>query len=349
MTIRATANQVVQVGLEGAGAPGVKVAATRRLASLAIAPKVEAETTAFRPKGIKYPTVQAANKVWASAEVSGQPTYDEIIVPLSSALTLPVVTNIMDGVTPTPAFKYVFSPKSSGADAPTTWTVESGEANGELFTHGLFTDFDLDVSRGEVTLGGTMVGQRLATGQALTAGLEVPELVPILPGQFSVYIADDPADLGTGAGTDKRLTRVVSAHPQVGGRYNAAWFLNAADASFSTYVEAGEPDYTVDFLAEADADGLAFLDSLETGATKFLRVEAIGPVLASMADFPGLTADETYRLTWDLAVKVTDPGDFSDEDGVYAVGPTLTVVHDGGWGKASEVTVVCASTTLAAI
>jgi len=349
MSIRATANQVVQAGLEGAGAPGVKVAATRRLASLSIAPKMEAETTAFRPKGVKYPTVQAANKVWSSAEVSGTPTYDEIIVPLSSVFTLPVVTNIMDGVTPTPAFKYVFTPKSSGADAPTTWTVESGEANGEVFTHGLFTDFDLDVSRGEVTLGGTMIGQRLLTDQVLTAGLQTPDLVPILPGQFSIYMADDVADLGTGAGTDKQLTKVVSLHPQAGSRFNPAWFLNASNASFSTYVENAEPDFSVDFLAEADDDGLALLAALETGATKFLRLEAIGPVLASMTDFPGLTEDETYRLTWDLAVKVTDPGDFSDEDGVYAVGPTLAVVHDGDWGKASEVTVVCASTTLAAI
>jgi hypothetical protein len=155
----------------------------------------------------------------------------------------------------------------------------------------------------------------------------------VLPGQFSVWAADNTTDLGLATGTGVKLASVISAGVNVGGRYNPTWFLNAALASFASIVEDPEPDYNIDFLTEADAAGLNWLTLLSSGATRFLRLEAVGPTIYSGGTPAG------YKLTWDFAVKVTDPGDFSDEDGVYAVGPTLQVVHDGTWGKTSLITV----------
>ena len=63
-------------------------------------------------------------------------------------------------------------------------------------------------------------------------------------------------------------------------------------------------------------------------------MEATGPRI-----YDG-TTDQFYRLAWDFAVKTLEPGEKSDEDGVYAIQPTLQVVHDPTWGKASQVVVV---------
>jgi hypothetical protein len=43
---------------------------------------------------------------------------------------------------------------------------------------------------------------------------------------------------------------------------------------------------------------------------------------------------------------VSDVGNFSDEDGVYAIEWTFDMVHDGTWGKAFTVAVVNKVTAL---
>lgn len=345
MPTRSSAVQVVQIGKEAT--PGTPVPATRRLSSIGLTMKAEAGTSDFRPSGNKFVTVVAENKAWSSAKVEGSPTYEEIIIPLASVFTAPVTTQFMDGATATGAYKHVFSPKSEGADAPLTYTVETGDSTyGYRAALGFFGEFSLDIARDEIKLGGELTATRLVQS-ALTAGLTgLATLTPILPGQVCVYLADNPADLGLTTGTGVRLQNVLSAKPQVKKRYEPTWFLNCMADSYTGFVENAEPDFEVDFLAEADTNGLKWLDRLKVGQTTFLRIEATGPVIASKAKYPGLTADVTNKLTWDFAVKVSDPGDFSDEDGVYAIGPTLTVVHDAAWGKATQITV---QNTVAAI
>lgn len=336
---RSIGAQVVQIGKEVT--PGAGGAATRRLGSMTIDLKAEADTSAFRPKGSKYVTVVAENKAWSSGKAEGQPTYEEIIYPLASVLTKPVSTQVMDGATPTGAYTHVFSPSSSLADDPQTFVIESGDATqANKANLALFTDFGLDISRSEISLSATTISQRLNLAATLTPALPLPvALTPILPGQVCVYLADVVTDLGLLTGTGVRLDSVVSAKPSIGKRFSPTWFLNCTLDTFSGFVENADPDAAIEFLAEANPEGIAWLTRLAAGTTKFLRIEATGPVIAAKATFPGLAADVKAKMTWDFAVKVTDPGDFSDEDGVYAIGPTLTVVHDGAWGRATKVTV----------
>lgn len=337
MPTRSSAVQVAQIGKETV--PGTPVAANRRLGSIKLTPKAEAETSDFRPSGNKYVTVVAENKAWTSFEAEGQPTYEEIIYPLASVFTAPVSAQVMAGATATGAYTHTFTPKSEGLDSPVTYTVETGDATyGFQAALGLFTDFGLEVSREEVSMDGEMIAMRMKS-KALTASPTQTSLTPILPGQVCVYLADNPTDLGQTTGTGVRLTNVISVNPSVGSRFSPTWFLNCQVDSFTSFVENAEPDFEVEFMAEADAEGLKWLDRLKTGKTAFLRVEATGPVIASKTEFPTLQADVNAKMTWDFAVKVSDPGDFSDEDGVYAIGPTLTVVHDPAWGKASQVVV----------
>lgn len=340
---RSTVAQRVQIGLEAT--PGTVVPANKVLGSLGFDLSPSVDTNTFRPQGMKYPTIVNANKEWAEGDLTGTPTYDEVVYALSSVFGAAAVTQIMDGATPTQAYRWVFSPASQGADDPQTYTFQRGDGTqAEQIAHVLVTDFNLDFSRDESAMGGSAIGQRLDKDATLTAGATpvVPDLVPIQPGEVCIYLADTHAALEVGGASDpaKRQGNVLHANPSIGGRFNPVWYLNCVLDSFGSFVEAPEPDFAVDYLVEADSNGMAFLDQFRAGQTKFLRIEAKGPIVAAVADFPGLTADVHYTLQWDFAVKVNEPGDLSDEDGVYAINPTLTVVHDPTWGHASQVTVI---------
>lgn len=334
---RQTSTQSLQIGRETT--PGTAVPATKSLRSMSISLNPQVESEAFRPKGFKYATTVAANKEWAGGDIEGVPTYDEIVVPFSGILSQATVAQQMDGATPTGAYKWTFSPSSSSADNPAIYTIEEGDATiAERMTHGLVTDFDLDISRSEVGMGGTVIGQRLETGITKTINpvALAADLVPILPGQVCIYISDTRAGLGTvGASTaGARQGTALSIHPSIGGRFEPVWYLNCILNSFGSYVEAPEPDFSLEYMVEANANGLAWLDKFRTGMTQFVRIEATGPTIYTGA------APQKYLLAWDFAVKVLEPGEKSDEDGVYAIAPTLQVVHDNTWGKATEVTVI---------
>lgn len=324
--VRSAVAQVTQIGLETTA--GTAHAATRRLSSMSIMPKLAAEVNEFRAAGNKYVTVTAANMVWSEAKMTGQPTYNEIILPLASAFTKPVSTALASG------FSHVFSPVSEGADNPATYTIEKGDPTGTLnaerMTHAMFKSFSLTVARKGLSMDGELIGQDMGDSLTMTAALTSDTQVPILPGQFNVFVSDLQADLGGITGTGSKLGNVLSAKVGIENRFNPAWFLNASAASWTTYVENAEPGFTCEWLCEADAVGRDWLSKLRTGATRFVRLESIGPIIGGAV---------TYKLMWDFAVKVIDPGDFSDEDGVYAIGPKMAVVHDGGWGRASRVTV----------
>jgi hypothetical protein len=180
-----------------------------------------------------------------------------------------------------------------------------------------------------------MMGRALEDAITMTSsGITSPPLVPILPTQVSVYLDDAYGDLG-----DTKLTRMISGEFSLGSRFGPVWVLDAANPSFVNHIET-EPDLSVDLLVQADAQGMALLENLRDGATKFLRIEAIGAEVDT-----GVTASK-YRFTLDVAVKVADTGGFSDQDGVYAFEINLVGVHDGGWGKAFQVTMVNAQTAL---
>lgn len=333
---RSTVAQRVQIGRETTR--GTVAPASKTLGSLSLALSSEVESSAFRPRGSKYATVVAANKEWATGDLEGAPTYDEVVVPLSSVFSQAEVAAVMDGATPTGAHRWTFSPKTSGADQPVTFTLEQGDGDlAERASHVLFTDFSLEFSRDEVTMSGTAVARRLERDGVTMTENPTPyadNMTPILPSQVSLFVADTPEGLDS---EDARITTGLSATPEVGGRFNPVWYLNALEPSFTTFVEAPEPDFSTELMVEANAEGLAWAGLFRTGQTRFLRIQAEGPVIA------GTTR---YLFQWDMAVKVLEPGEQSDEDGLYAINPTLQVVHDPAWGKATQVTVVNAVSAL---
>jgi hypothetical protein len=316
MAERSALTQGVQVGVEAT--PGTNVAADKKFVSIGIEPSGSIDMQRFRPMGTKFATIVTPGKEWVEADIEGVGTYTELTYLFASCFVAPSAPTTVD----TSARRWTFSPASSAEDSVKTLTVEQGGVvRAQKFNYGLVTEIELDVSRDGVEISGTMIGQRLSDGITLTAAPTAIEQVPMLPTDFDVFLDTTSAGLGT-----TKLLRVLNATITLGDRFNPVWVLNSALNSFAAHVEA-EPTAQISLLVEADAEGMAFLTQARAGGTKFFRLKGTSPTTAG-------AATEKYSWTFDAAVKVGEMGDYSDEDGVYAVEWTLEMVHDQTWGKA---------------
>lgn len=330
MAERASVFQTVQIGVESTA--GTAVAANKKLNSLSISPAVKIDVSTFRAMGNKFNSVAALGKNYVTAKVTGAPTYDELIYPLSGVLSYALPAQ----QAATTAYKWTFSPATSAADTVKTFTVEQGSSvRAHKFAYGQFTGIGLKFARSGIDLSGDMIGSALSDNITLTAGPTALPLIPILPTQVDVKYADTQAGL---AGASA-LGRVLSVDWQISDRFNPVWPLNTTTGSaggFATVVEAA-PKSQLKIKLEADSEGMALLTNATASSTKFFRVQAVGGLIASTY---------YYTLQLDFAGKVTDVSDFSDEDGVFAVEWTLDAVHDATWGKALEIQLTNTQATL---
>lgn len=322
-TERATISQIVQIGVETT--PGTPVAATKRLQALGIEPSPNVDIQTFRPMGSKFQTIAQAGRDFVTAGLSGRATYNEIIYALSSVLKSTTPTTPADAG----AREWLFEPASYGVDVPKTFTVEHGDGRGDRFAHGIVTDFEIGFSRDEITLGGTMLGKALEDPFTLTtAGITALAAVPIHPDDVSVYMDATSAGLGT-----TKLLRVLEASFSITNRFGALWVLDRAQSSFVATVEL-EPTLQLGLTLEADAQGMGLLANARAGDTRFLRIECVGPLITSL----------NHELRIDMAGKIAEVGDFSDQDGVYAVGFTFNGVHHDAWGTGKALSVLARNT-----
>ena len=318
---RANVFQGVQVGVETVA--GTAVTADVKLTGLNIEPKIGSEVNLFRPQGYKYPTVQAQGKEWAEASLSGQPTYTELVYLLSGLLGEAVITT-PGGATLTRL--WTFSPSTDAADVPVTFTVEKGDSSRAFrFPYGLLTALGLKSNRSQCELSGSMIGQAITDGITLTAGAAALELIPILPEHWDVYLADTQAGLAAA----EKLAAAFTFDLQIGNKFGAVWTLNSSEASFAGHVDL-VPTATLNLLVEADATGMGLLTQLRSGATKWVRLTATGPLIES---------GQYYSVQIDMACKVSAPQEFADQEGVFAVGWELALTHDETWGGAFVVAV----------
>ncbi len=318
MAERAAVLTRVQVGVEVT--PGTPVATTKILQATSIDTAIKTKVNTFTPYGTKYPTVAAQAQEWIEGKVKGIASYTELTYLLSSLLTS--TTPTLAGTT---AHLWTFDPASQSADTPVTFTVEQGDAtHAHKFAYGLVTDLNLKFDRAKgIDVSGTIIGQMISDAITLTAGATPVAEVPILPTQVSVKLADTQAGLAAALA----LGRPLSLEWDMTGRYKPVWPFNAVDPSFVAHVEDA-PKLLAKVLVEADTEGMGPLTNLRSGATKWLRIAAIGAQIET---------GQNYMLQIDMATKVTDVSEFKDQDGLYALEWTFTGVHDATWGKALEV------------
>ena len=178
------------------------------------------------------------------------------------------------------------------------------------------------LSRDGCKLGGTMIGQKVSDGIALTAAPTAVENQPILTTDLDVYLDTTSAGLGT-----TKLLRALKANITIGNRFAPLWVMNSANGSFVTHIET-VPKVNVELMVEADALGMAQLTQLRGGTTMYLRVQATSALLAGTA-FP-------YQFQFDLAGKISAVADYSDENGVYAIQFTHDAIYDPAWGTGTS-------------
>jgi len=323
---RATGLTAVQLGVETT--PGARVAANRQLFAVGVTPGIRAESRQFRSPGRKFPGVSRLNKEWTEASISGQAAYNDLAYLLSSLLVRP--TPAQQGGTA--AYLWTFVPSQNTLETVATYTMEYGSSQRAVkWTYGLVSELSLKFTRDEVTVDGTVVGRALTDGITMTASPTVLAAVPVLPTQVSVFMDSTPANIGT-----TRLTRVFNAEFSVANRYNLVWPVDANQPDWAAHVELA-PEVQLKLLAAADAQGMGPLSAMRVGETRYIRIQAVGPLIASTY---------YYTLTLDMAGVVQEVADFSDNDGVYAVEWTFTPVWDGTLNKAFSVALINTVTAL---
>lgn len=292
---------------------------SKLLTAAAIALGPAGEIDAFGPAGAKYNTLAVLNKEWAQGELSGRPTYTEMVYWLSSVLTQAVITTPAGG---TLSRTWTFNPATSAIDNPVTYTVEHGPmgGTGEKMSYGLLTDLTLSFSKNDgVDMTGTFLAQRATYGVTMTASPTTIALVPITPGQVDVFVDATAGAIGT-----TKLLRDFSAELSISGKYAPLWPLNSALTSFDGHTEQ-KPTVELTLKLGNDAAGQAFLTNMRAGSSVFIRIQAVGPIIETTI---------AYRMRLDLCCQVSAAPDAGDEDSLSTLEWTFQVAHDGGWGKA---------------
>jgi hypothetical protein len=185
-----------------------------------------------------------------------------------------------------------------------------------------------------VTLTGTFTGLTAAGSIALAAGQTGAAVtniettaVPIAGDDLDVYIAD------TWAGLDAApaLARVPTCDWHIGPRWAPWWGINSSYASFATQVELAKIKTQLKMRLAADSVGMQFYGALTAGTKKFVRIKALG------AD---VVAGKPNLFQIDGCYGVADkPGEFADDNGLYALDWTLDASYDPTAGKAIELQV----------
>ena len=317
MAVRATVNQVVQVGVESTH--GTPVAASKLLEAWLWTFGDKPATKQFTATGRKYPAASELLTEFSQGKVSGQGDYNAGIYALSSLFGTP--TPQLHGASTT-AYDWKFSPLLSGVYAPTSFTVQNGDGtDAEQYAYLLFTGFGYSFDRKqEFQVSGDWFSQTFTDSVALTASPTPVAVSPITGAQANVYLDTTSAGIGTTLITQD----VMKVDYKASNYYGQFWPVNRANASFTSHLDL-MPKNELKITFHASTAAIAYIGTyLRTGAKGYLRVDAQGPVI----DGPHSVNAEFKH---DLACFMTDVADLSDVDGVYAYETTWQVCEDTAW------------------
>ncbi len=306
-----------QLGVEVT--PGVAVPANRVLESLTwkLGPKSENKT--HLASGHKYPSTSEQNREWSEGSFDGPLDYNTL------TYILPAIWGLMTPAAHAPsitAYDWIGTPPIVGSVQPQTFSLEHGDPATRAWklAYGLVKKFSYKFDRKEATCTGDIIGQLISDGITMTANPTIIAPAPVVGKHFNVYLDPTSGALGT-----TQLNKFISCEYVMDSIYTPAWFVNRANASYSSHTDAA-PKTTLKVLLEADAQGMGLLNYLRQGDTCYVRIDAQGNVIDGANSV-------NNEFKHDLACKVTNVDSWSDSDGIYAIGYELTVAEDMSWGS----------------
>ncbi len=260
-----------QVGIEST--PGTAVPANKRLDNLLFqfGPKGNFKQTTGT--GRKYPSVQQLNAEWVEGSFTGSMDYNSMLYPLTGALG--VTTPSAHGSSSV-AKDWIIDASLSGAKQPQTLSFEQGDpaVRAHKFAYGLIKKIGYKLDRQtDASVSGDVLAQAVTDGITMTGSPTPVTLSPITGQHFNFYLDTAFGSLGT-----TQLLKVLKAEFSMDSIYGPAWYLNRSLSSFSAHVDLN-PNATFKFSVAADSVGMALLNTMRDGSTRFARVEAQGPVI----------------------------------------------------------------------
>lgn len=319
-----TALWSTQLGVESTY--GVAVTADKKIAALSITPTLNIERDSREPVGDKFARLLGSTRKWYSASYEGVMCTRALPYVLSSLLKEVAPTLVSTSL----AYKWEYLPDPNGAEAFKSYTFNSGYGSDAVEATGVaFQSLTIEFSRRRnvFTMSGDIIG-RDATSTSMDTLSSVIETNPLLASQVNIYMADTYAGLSSG-----HLSNVLSGTIEISTRYADVWYVDSSQSGFAKLVDVHAP-VTISLMFEATAANLALLDSLASGARKFIRVEAVGGLIE---------ATSYHTFTFDMAGELGEVRRFEDSDGVYAFSVGLYGVQDdtldtGGVFKATVIT-----------
>lgn len=320
MSSRASVLQKTQIKPEAT--PGVAVPADLILSCLSLTATSTFENEQFRPEGSKFDTANIPLKSFTTLGLDGVLDYDEIGYVLASAISRPVTTANLDGT-----YTHVFTPSTSEADAPVSFTVEKGDAiRAERITYCMFDSVAFDISRKGAKVSGGGWGRLGVDGIVRTPNAVQSDAKPVIPGNFSFFVAREPA-----------IGSLVKASGNYGNKFGisgaraAEYVVDAENTGFVSTVDLA-PEATGSALVQTNTEGMAFLNDIAEGSAVYTRQEANGRAIG--------TGVRTQKFCIDASHHVTQAGQKSDVDGIYAIEWSFKVRHDATRGFAYQITLV---------
>lgn len=177
-----------------------------------------------------------------------------------------------------------------GPGPGTPWTVQlTGPAGGQALT----------VSGAGLTGGTSPAIANVATGG--TGAAEV-ENVPIVGNQLDCFIDSSFGAIGT-----TKVPGVFTAEFGITGRWGPEYVMDSSKQSWGQHVELA-PGLSLKLAMESNPTSDAFVDQINAMTTKYLRLQATGPVISG---------GTTYLWQLDVPFTGTDNGGFKDLAGVW--------------------------------
>lgn len=152
--------------------------------------------------------------------------------------------------------------------------------------------------------------------------------VPILPGMNTNYYAATLAGLAAG-----KLSKPRRFNVSAGGRYEDVWWLDASLPSFAEHAE-GQMTLVSSMVLNADTTASGIRADVNAPTPKYLRHEFVGPVISG---------GNTYKLTLDMAVKVRQTRQFSNDGAIYGREFEFGCCFDPLWGRAAQIVLINAT------